>query len=91
MSVRSQKQIGNYLLSRPIGSGGQGSVYVAEHVRTREVAALKLFRLGTDEDYAAELAKRIEREVAALQRVTNEVVVKVIESNKFDVAGDPTN
>jgi serine/threonine protein kinase len=51
--ARLGQQIGEYRLVRKLGGGGFGTVYLAEHVHTRALAAIKVLdvRLARPEDF----------------------------------------
>ena len=52
MADRIGQQLGNYRLTRLLGQGGFGEVYLGEHVYLKTQAAIKM-RLGTHKGNAA--------------------------------------
>jgi len=76
--VSTQKVIRGYRLIRPIGSGGMGSVYVAEKLATHQLFAVKFMQdhLVADASYVV----RFQREIGALQAIRHPNVVDVFEA-----------
>jgi eukaryotic-like serine/threonine-protein kinase len=74
---------GRYRIVRELGRGGMGSVYVAEHVNTGGLWALKVMH-GNDH-LAEERAARFRREARASARIVSENVVRVTDA---DVAAE---
>ncbi len=72
---------GRYLLKRPIGGGGMGAVWLAEHVELRAPCAVKL--IDREAVRNPEFRRRFTREAraAALLRSTN--VVQVLDSGEW--------
>ncbi|MGF1581822.1 MAG: serine/threonine protein kinase [Gemmataceae bacterium] len=71
------KKIGQYRLTKLIGQGGMGEVYLAEHQLLRRPCAIKLLRgdLGTDR----KTLERFEREVHAMARLTHWNTVEIFD------------
>ena len=70
--------LGNkYRLIRPLGAGGMGLVFQAEHTRLQQKMAVKL--LHPDAAGYPELAARFEREARAAAQLTNPHVARVID------------
>ncbi len=63
------RQIMQYRLQEPIGSGGMGEVYRAEHVLMKRPVAMKLIR--ADQDRNASTLNRFEREVIATAKLSH--------------------
>jgi hypothetical protein len=63
------KLLGQYRLCRPIGSGGMGEVYLAEHQLMKRPVAIKLIRPGKAADPQA--LARFEREVRATAKLSH--------------------
>jgi serine/threonine protein kinase len=68
---------GRYRVVRPLGRGGMGQVYEAQHIRLARRVALKVLRssMGT----SLEVRKRFEREAQAIAQVESDHVVKVFD------------
>jgi len=69
------RQLGSYSLTRRLGAGGMGEVYLAEHRLLKRPCAIKLIR----PEFATVAAslKRFEREVEAMTKLTHPVAVQV--------------
>jgi eukaryotic-like serine/threonine-protein kinase len=74
---------GRYRLVRRLGSGGMGTVYLAEHVALGVEVAVKVLRadLSADEQHR----RRFLREARAASKIKNERVVRITD---FGVTGD---
>ncbi len=72
---REARELGQYRLTRHLGSGGMGEVYLAEHLLLRRPCAIKLIRPERAGD-AREL-RRFEREVRATARLTHWNTVEI--------------
>ena len=55
MTSHVGEQLGDYRIIEPIGAGGMGEVYLAEHVHLRKNYALKILpqALARDRDFVA--------------------------------------
>jgi serine/threonine-protein kinase len=67
--------IGPYRIDRKIGSGGMGTVYLATHEETGQVAAVKVLpaSLSREDGFVA----RFQREIEALRKLKNPHVVEL--------------
>src|SRR5713226_2553426 len=75
MNDRVGQQLGNYLLLRLLGQGGQASVYLGEHVYLKSQAALKVRHMVlTAEEQAVFL-----QEAQTLVRLTHPHIVRVLD------------
>ena len=72
------ERIGPYKLERTVGSGGMGTVYLAQHDDSDEWVALKALspEMAQDEGFR----ERFRREIAALESLQNKHVVRLIDS-----------
>ena len=76
--------VGSYLLRQPIGHGGMGHVYEAEHRLLKRVVALKLLgRVRRGRRHAA-LRRRFRREVEAAGRVRHPGFVTAYDAGEAD-------
>lgn len=71
------KRFGQYRLTRKLGSGGMGEVYLAEHLLLRRPSVVKVIRPERATDPAA--LKRFEREVQILATLTHWNTVAVFD------------
>ncbi|MFO0680823.1 MAG: serine/threonine-protein kinase [Sandaracinus sp.] len=68
---------GTYRLVRPIGKGGMGKLYEAEHTRLRRRFAVKVLHESHAEK--VEAVRRFEREAEALARISSDHVLDVVD------------
>jgi serine/threonine-protein kinase len=78
-------ELGQYRLTRKLGAGGMGEVYLAEHRLLKRPCAIKLIRPELARD--AEYAQRFEREVRATAGLRHPHVVQIFD---FGQAEDGT-
>ena len=71
------RELGQYRLTRVLGSGGMGEVYLAEHRFLRRPCAIKLIR--PERAGSAENLARFEREVQATATLTHPNTVQVFD------------
>ena len=85
-SLRRQLMVahrfGPYRLTRRLGKGGMGEVYLAEHELLKRPAAIKLIRPGFDTD--AEVVARFEREVQATAELSHWNTVQIFDYGRTD-------
>jgi serine/threonine-protein kinase len=72
---REARELGQYRLTRHLGSGGMGEVYMAEHVLLRRPCAIKLIR--PERAVNTRELQRFEREVRATARLTHWNTVEI--------------
>jgi tRNA A-37 threonylcarbamoyl transferase component Bud32 len=75
------KQVGRFVIRRPLGSGGMGSVYLAHDARLERLVALKLVRY---DQVSARTQERLRREAQALAKLAHPNVVPVFEVGEHD-------
>lgn len=75
----AEVNIGPYVLGRRLGSGGAGTVYLAEHKATGEEVALKILRNPT-----ATEERRLLREGKAMTRLRHPNIVRVLEVGEHE-------
>jgi serine/threonine-protein kinase len=80
--VSEARQLGQYRLGRPLGAGGMGEVYRAEHRFLRRPCAIKLIRPERAVD-PTNLA-RFEREVQATATLTHPNTVQIYDYGRAD-------
>jgi tRNA A-37 threonylcarbamoyl transferase component Bud32 len=75
--AQAARQLGQYVLTAPLGSGGMGEVHLAEHRLLKRPCAIKIIR----EDQAGDEAtlRRFEREAQATARLTHPSTVQVFD------------
>jgi WD40 repeat protein len=77
-------KIGHYKISRVLGAGGMGAVYVGEQDRPRRTVALKVIRPG----YRSEqVLKRMEHEAELLGRLHHPGIAQIYEAGSADAWG----
>jgi serine/threonine-protein kinase len=76
------QQLGQYRLKRPLGSGGMGEVYLAEHLLLRRPCAVKLIRPEQAGDPTN--LQRFEREVQAMATLTHWNTVEIYDYGHAD-------
>ncbi|MFO0693490.1 MAG: serine/threonine-protein kinase [Polyangiales bacterium] len=80
--VFEAKSVGKYRLKRLLGRGGMGEVWAAYHAGLRREVALKLLNVGDERGPVA--AKRFEREVHAMTKLTHPNTVRVFDFGAAD-------
>jgi serine/threonine-protein kinase len=80
--VFEARQLGQYRLSRRIGAGGMGEVYLAEHQMMKRPVAIKLIRPGKAADPQA--LARFEREVRATARLSHWNTIEIFDYGRTD-------
>jgi eukaryotic-like serine/threonine-protein kinase len=76
------RQVGQYRLVRPIGSGGMGEVYLAEHQMMKRPVAIKLIRPSKAADKQA--LARFEREVRATAKLSHWNTIEIFDYGRAD-------
>jgi eukaryotic-like serine/threonine-protein kinase len=76
------KQLNQYRLIAPIGSGGMGDVFLAEHRMMKRPCALKLIRSDRAGDPRA--MARFEREVRATARLSHPNTIEIFDYGRTD-------
>lgn len=69
------RRLGQYRLKEPLGEGGMGAVYVAEHVMLKRPCAIKLIQPGKAADTRA--LARFEREVRSTAHLSHWNIVEI--------------
>ena len=75
--VQAARQLGQYVLTSPLGSGGMGEVHLAEHRLLKRPCAIKLIR--EDQVVYEATLRRFEREAQATARLTHPSTVQVFD------------
>ena len=73
--VQDAERLGQYRLTRHLGSGGMGEVYLAEHVLLKQPFAVKM--LSPDRVSDPKILQRFEREVQAMARLEHWNTVEI--------------
>jgi serine/threonine-protein kinase len=76
------KQLGQYRLLHPIGSGGMGDVYLAEHRLMKRPCAIKLIRPSKAAD--PHVLARFEREVRATAKLSHWNTIEIFDYGRTD-------
>jgi serine/threonine-protein kinase len=71
------RDLGSYRLVEPLGSGGMGEVWRAEHVMLARPAAIKLIRTSGPGGPSRDVQKRFEREARATARLSSPHTVQI--------------
>lgn len=69
------RQIGQYRLSRILGTGGMGDVYIAEHLLLKRPCAIKVIKPRKAEEQ--KMLERFEREVCSTAKLTHWNTVEI--------------
>lgn len=77
-------KIGHYKISRVLGAGGMGAVYVGEQDRPRRTVALKVIRPGYR---SQQVLKRMEHEAELLGRLHHPGIAQIYEAGTADAWG----
>src|SRR6201985_2703274 len=82
MSLEVGMTFGGYIVLRPLGSGGMGEVYLAQHPRLPRHDALKILSLAatTDEEFRA----RFNREAELAATLWHPHIVGVLDRGEFN-------
>jgi serine/threonine-protein kinase len=80
--VVEARQLGQYRLRRPIGAGGMGEVYLAEHQLLKRPCALKLIRPQNVADRKA--LERFEREVRITATLSHPNTVEIYDYGRAE-------
>lgn len=76
------ESLGPYRLLRPLGRGGMGAVYLAEHIRLRKKCAVKL--LPRERGFDADWLQRFDREMQAVASLEHANIVKATDAGDVD-------
>lgn len=76
------RQLGQYRLVRPIGAGGMGEVFLAEHQMMKRPVAIKVIRPGKADDPQA--LGRFEREVRATAKLSHWNSIEIFDYGRTD-------
>src|SRR5579884_3384034 len=80
--VYEAKQIGQYRLIRPLGGGGMGEVFLAEHLLLKRPCAIKL--IHPDHAGDPQVLARFEREVRMTARLSHWNIVEIYDYGRTD-------
>jgi serine/threonine protein kinase len=78
--LASGQRIGDYVILEPLGAGGMGSVYRAEHVLMKRPVALKIIQWQYQSNLI--LQRRFEREVRTLAKLSHPNVVTAFDARQ---------
>jgi serine/threonine protein kinase len=77
-------KLGQWIVLKYLGVGGQGTVYRVRSQEGRGEGALKLFAIPRSKRRRAEALNRLEREVEILRRLDHPNIVKLLDANIKD-------
>jgi serine/threonine-protein kinase len=77
VEIKRAKELGSYHLVRPLGRGGMGEVWRAQHRMLARPAAIKLIRPDTSGGISRDTLVRFEREAQATAALTSPHTVQV--------------
>jgi eukaryotic-like serine/threonine-protein kinase len=80
--VFEAKQLGQYRLIKPLGAGGMGEVYLAEHRMLKRPCAIKL--IHSDQAGDAHVLARFEREVRMTAQLSHWNTVEIFDYGRTD-------
>jgi serine/threonine-protein kinase len=80
--VAQARELGQYRLCRPLGSGGMGEVHLAEHQLLKRPCAIKLIRPGAASDSRA--LDRFEREVVLTAKLSHPNTVEIYDYGRSE-------
>jgi hypothetical protein len=78
------RELGSYRLVEPLGAGGMGEVWRAEHRMLARPAAIKLIRADRSSGGSRELQRRFEREARATARLSSPHTVQIYDYGTTD-------
>lgn len=74
--------LGNYRVRERIGSGGMGTVYKAEHIQLRQMAAVKVVAVHTEHSNSQRLLSRFRSEMRAVAQLRHPHVVQALDAGE---------
>ncbi|HTM20975.1 MAG TPA: hypothetical protein VL172_10720, partial [Kofleriaceae bacterium] len=81
------RKVGNYLVSRRLGAGGMGTVYVCEHPLIGHRLAMKVLHEENAGD--PELVQRFFQEARAAASIGHENIIDVVDFGSLDTERGP--
>src|SRR5438105_9434707 len=78
------EEFGRYRILRPLGQGGMGTVYLAQDTQLDRLVALKVPRLGDDDQLAPEDLKRFFREARAAASLMHPNLCPIFDVGQVD-------
>jgi formylglycine-generating enzyme required for sulfatase activity/predicted Ser/Thr protein kinase len=82
MPLQLPEHFGRYRIVRRLGSGGMGTVYLAQDSRAKRHVALKVPSFSADEE--PEILKRFQREAEAAARLSHPYICPVYDVDQID-------
>ena len=76
------RAVGNYVVLERVGSGGMGTVYLAEHPRIKRRVAIKVLRSELADD--AEAVSRFFTEAKSANEIHNEHIIEILDFGEFE-------
>jgi serine/threonine protein kinase len=75
--------LGNYRVLDRIGSGGMGTVYKAEHIQLRQLAAVKVVAIHTERGDWQRLLMRFRSEIRAVAQLRHPNIVQALDAGEI--------
>jgi serine/threonine-protein kinase len=79
------RTVGNYVVSKKIGEGGMGAVYLAEHPRIHRQVAIKVLLPAYSQN--SEVVARFFNEAKAANEIRNEHIIDILDFGELDDGG----
>lgn len=85
VSRTGRRRIPGFVIERPLGEGGMGTVYLAEQEKPRRTVALKVVKAGR---MSAAMLRRFEHEAEILGRLQHPGIAQIYQAGTFEEGDD---